>query len=574
MVTAASRTFVPFVRLTLAGRAALLGLTLFAEKFALNFLVDFSAAQSATGLGAWVRIVQHAGFRFLVAFGLSLALFAFAARDPRWREIDAAASGRRVALRWLVVHAVAVLALVPLSYYLYGRGDAPLAIGPLVALWLVCALVAVLSLATALAPWSLWRSAARTLGLLWLYAALAAAVAASALQWSERLWAPTAAETFRLVHQVLRPFIPSLTVDPGTLVLRSQRFAVQVSDECSGLEGAGLVLAFCGAWLLCFRREYRFPRALLLLPAGLALSFALNVLRIAVLMLIGNAGYPQMAIYGFHSQAGWIAFNAVAGLLAMASRRSAWLHREGRPAAGAVTAPGVGGAPGAGGAPVALRSGNVEARFTVAENPTARYLMPFLCILAAGMLSRSLSSGFETLYGLRLLAAAAALVWAWPRLGRLDWRFGWRGLGAGVAIFLIWIAAARLLTRPEAMPPALLALSAPARLAWIAIRVAAAVITVPLAEELAFRGYLLRRLISSDFESVRFRDVGATALLVSAAVFGAEHGALWLPGVVAGLVYGAVAMRTGRLGEAVTAHATTNALLAAYVLVAGQWQLW
>jgi hypothetical protein len=33
-------------------------------------------------------------------------------------------------------------------------------------------------------------------------------------------------------------------------------------------------------------------------------------------------------------------------------------------------------------------------------------------------------------------------------------------------------------------------------------------------------------------------------------------------------------MRTGRFGEAVAAHATSNALLAAYILLGSQWQLW
>jgi len=68
--------------------------------------------------------------------------------------------------------------------------------------------------------------------------------------------------------------------------------------------------------------------------------------------------------------------------------------------------------------------------------------------------------------------------------------------------------------------------------------------------------------------------VGATALIFSAVAFGLEHGALWLPGVIAGLAYAWVVMRTDHFGEAVAAHATTNALLAGYVLGMGQWQLW
>jgi hypothetical protein len=33
-------------------------------------------------------------------------------------------------------------------------------------------------------------------------------------------------------------------------------------------------------------------------------------------------------------------------------------------------------------------------------------------------------------------------------------------------------------------------------------------------------------------------------------------------------------LRRGRIGQAVVAHATTNALIAAWVLVRGDWYLW
>lgn len=549
--------------MSLAARAALLGLVLFSEKFALNFLVDFNATEHATGLGGLVRDAQHIGFRFLVAFAVSLALLAYARADARWPALNEAARDAPVRLKWLVLHALLLLPLLPLSYYMYGDRGAALPFALMAPLWALCAAGAVVALVAGLAPAAVWKSAARTLGVLWLYAALAAAVAASAMQWSEALWRPTAAITFRAVYRLLIPLIPSLSADPSTLVLRSQRFAVEVSDQCSGLEGAGLLLTFCAAWLLCFRREYYFPRALLLLPLGLALSFALNVLRIATLMLIGDAGYPQMAIYGFHSQAGWIAFNCIAGLIAFASRRSRWLnrvaHEERRaiaPSAAAVSAAGTVGAVGA-----------------VGENPTAAYLLPFLLILGAGMIARALSSGFETLYVLRPLAAGIALVLFWPRLRRLQWSFSWRGPLVGVGIFVLWVGIGHFLTSPVGMAPTLVAMPPVERIAWLVVRIGAAVITVPMAEELAFRGYLLRRIESSDFESVRFRAVGATALIFSAVAFGLEHGALWLPGVIAGLAYAAVVMRTERFGEAVTAHATTNALLAVYVLTMGQWQL-
>jgi len=61
---------------------------------------------------------------------------------------------------------------------------------------------------------------------------------------------------------------------------------------------------------------------------------------------------------------------------------------------------------------------------------------------------------------------------------------------------------------------------------------------------------------------------------VSALVFGLCQGAFWLPGTITGIIFGLVYMRTGRLGEAVAAHATANALITLAVLAGSQWQLW
>ena len=102
----------------------------------------------------------------------------------------------------------------------------------------------------------------------------------------------------------------------------------------------------------------------------------------------------------------------------------------------------------------------------------------------------------------------------------------------------------------------------------------AAVFTVPLAEELAYRGYLMRRLSHREFDSVPFRSVRWPALAISAVVFGVAHGALWLPGIAAGVAFGWLLMHTGRIGESVVAHALANGLIAASVLAANQWQLW
>jgi CAAX prenyl protease-like protein len=138
----------------------------------------------------------------------------------------------------------------------------------------------------------------------------------------------------------------------------------------------------------------------------------------------------------------------------------------------------------------------------------------------------------------------------------------------------VWIAAARALIPAAGMPGELAAMHPAARALWIGSRLAGSVVTVPIAEELAYRGYLLRRIGHSAFEEVPFQSVRWPALCATAVIFGLAHGALWLPGIVAGLAYGWVVIHRGRLGEAVTAHATTNGLVAAAVLGWQQWQLW
>jgi exosortase E/protease (VPEID-CTERM system) len=312
------------------------------------------------------------------------------------------------------------------------------------------------------------------------------------------------------------------------------------------MEGAGLILAFSLIWLWMFRRECRFPHALVVIPAGMAAMFASNVLRIVVLVLIGMAGAPAIAVGGFHSQAGWIAFNGIALALAFTAPRIRW-----------------------------LRAGASEGTPTAAPalNPSVPYLLPFACILAAGMLSRAASGEFEWLYPLRFFSAVAALWFFRRAYSKLNWRPTWMGLLTGVGVFALWMALDRG-AAAHGPSGALMAQPAAVRILWIVFRALAATITVPVAEELAFRGFLARRVVSADFKAVDFRRLTLTAVLVSSVVFGLMHGERWLAGALAGVAYALVLRRGRSMGDAVLAHAATNALIAISVLACGQWQLW
>jgi CAAX prenyl protease-like protein len=109
--------------------------------------------------------------------------------------------------------------------------------------------------------------------------------------------------------------------------------------------------------------------------------------------------------------------------------------------------------------------------------------------------------------------------------------------------------------------------------AWIALRVIGSVAIVPVVEELAFRGFLTRRLSSIDFQSIPLDRLYWPTLLISSAAFGLLHGR-WLAGMLVGVLYGLALCRRGKLGDAIIAHAVTNGLIAATVLATGDWTMW
>lgn len=457
------------------------------------------------------------------------------------------------------------LAILCLESFAAATAHEPLSLSPalLFILRSTLTLATVLLLALALLPLPAWIRLRRITGLLWLYATIAGALTSLLRLPMQSLWTSQnfalghwlQSATFTCVAHLLVPILPGLEVNAPGYILSAPNFAIYVAPACSGLEGLGLVLVFTVAWLIWFRREFRFPHALLLIPIALIAVWLLNVVRIAALMLIGNAGSPEIAMTGFHSQAGWIAFTLVALSFSVATRHLRWTQRS---------------------APASSPSLSAASAEAAGESTaTPAYLIPFLAILAASFLTRAASGAFEWLYPLRFVIALIAL-WCFRRTYRtINLRFHWTALLAGLAVFLIWIVP-DLGQAPASSPIAsgLAQLSPGARLLWIAFRIAAAVLTVPIAEELAFRGFLARRITTRNFDSLPFAHLTLIPILLSSLAFGLLHGSHWHVGVIAGIVFALLARYRNRLGDAIAAHATANLLLAVWVLASGNFNLW
>jgi CAAX prenyl protease-like protein len=209
-------------------------------------------------------------------------------------------------------------------------------------------------------------------------------------------------------------------------------------------------------------------------------------------------------------------------------------------------------------------------------NPVLPYVAPFVALLAAMMATAALSAGFDWLYPVRVLVVVPVF-WLFRReYATLTWRWSWEAAAVGVGVFLAWLGLELGLPHVDAGPTLVSRLDALApqwKVIWLVFRVVGSVVIVPVVEELAFRGYLTRRLISADVGSVPLGQFSWFSFVTSSVLFGALHGR-WLAGILAGVAYALVFYRRRCLVDAIVAHAVTNGLIAATVLLGGQWGLW
>jgi hypothetical protein len=185
------------------------------------------------------------------------------------------------------------------------------------------------------------------------------------------------------------------------------------------------------------------------------------------------------------------------------------------------------------------------------------------------------------LYPTKTLLVLLALIWLWRNFTELanpsdvkpiDWVIG---VVTGVVVFVLWInlaqdwatigqSAGYNPTDPQTGQPD-----------WtlVAIRIFGAAMVVPVMEELFWRSFVMRWISQQEFLRVDPARVGAKAFFITAVLFASEH-SLWLAGLLAGVAYNWLYMRSRNLWVPVVAHAVTNGLLGFWVVQTHNWQFW
>lgn len=496
-----------------------------------QFFVSFECGETdAYGTCRFLRSLVARSLVIAAAFGLL-----YWARPAAFAGL-ATQSARHTGRVWMLLHLLGV-ALIWLPLMLTGGQDLAANFGTWAVIWAFgSALAAIGGLFWIAAPRDWWQLLAQDRFLPLLVVTVAAVVPDVAdlilPVWDLSL---ITEGTFTAVYHILRLFSATTFADPAAYIIGVETFAVHIAGQCSGVEGMALVTAFVLFYGLLFRKDLHLGRYwLTVLPLGILFSMLLNVVRITVLILIGAHISPDLAVNAFHSYAGWLFFTLLALGLIYLVQKNRWLHRD---PARHLTAP------------------------PVQSDPIAARILPFVVFMLAGIMAQALFSEPALAYPLIVLALAGA-VWTFrDHVRTLDWALDPVGIGAGLAVGLIWVALADHNSLAGAKLAQILAALPPlALMGWITFRLIGTILLVPLVEEMFFRGYVMARL---DRGSIAWRML---AIAVSTVLFAMLHGS-WLAAGIAGLVFALVMLRRGRVSDAVQSHIAANALVAAAALV-------
>lgn len=361
---------------------------------------DAACGIASKSLAALYCIIAAGGLFAILRPGLFRDLLAAEGHDARPLALNLAGIG---------------LAMAPVLFLREGMGAAM--IWPAFALWGIGMGLVLTGLLGWLAPWPRWRAFLGQAGLPLAVVLAAGGLAPALAVRLQPIWQiETISDmTFRAVSFLVETLGYQLYVDPLRKHIGEGDFIISVAPACSGIEGIALVTIFVSLYLWLFRSELRFPRAFLLFPIGIAASVALNVVRIAVLLLIGIEGQPELAVGGFHSHAGWLMFTIVALGIILVARRVPALHHA--PVARAAAAP----------LPPLWR------------DPVAARILPFAVFMLTAVAAPAISQHPAMLYPIRVILVAAAVALVWPALRSIVWRVSPLSWLAGILIGVMWV---------------------------------------------------------------------------------------------------------------------------------------
>ncbi len=165
-------------------------------------------------------------------------------------------------------------------------------------------------------------------------------------------------------------------------------------------------------------------------------------------------------------------------------------------------------------------------------------------------------------------------------VAEMRWKLSWEAVVVGIGIFAIWVGLDGLYPRLAKLDPVSWnphrQFGPDSAVGWacVVVRIAGTALVVPPLEEVFYRSFLYRYFVKINFLSMPLGRYHALSFFVTSILFGLMHPDRWLAGIICGLAYQWLVVRTDRLGDAMTAHGITNFLLGLWVVWRGAWNFW
>lgn len=211
------------------------------------------------------------------------------------------------------------------------------------------------------------------------------------------------------------------------------------------------------------------------------------------------------------------------------------------------------------------------------------YWLPMLVFIALTVVGDKWRTLYPATYLTKTIVVALLLCLFWRHYTSIRWSHSWLGVLTGIVGVFQWVGMQLWLQenfeffRPagEAFDPSSFFSNSGLLYAFLAVRIAGAVLLVPIMEELFWRDFLWRTMIGpNDFRKVRVGKWDTQAVAIVCVAFACVHGHCWLTAVVWAAMIAWLLVQTGSLGACIIAHAVTNLLLAMYVLWTKDWAFW
>ncbi len=215
----------------------------------------------------------------------------------------------------------------------------------------------------------------------------------------------------------------------------------------------------------------------------------------------------------------------------------------------------------------------------ILASPTWSRVAPFAVFAALTLLQQRFGDASQYwIYALKTAVGAGLLWLVRKQVNEMRWKFSWESVIIGIAVFGAWVGLdgcyPMLAERPASFNPnRTYGAGSTLAASFIGVRIIGSSLVVPLLEEVFYRSFLYRFIIKSQFLQVPLHRFDLRSFVLVAAVFGFGHYE-WLPGILCAFAYQGLVCRKGRLGDAITAHAITNFLLALWVVARNDYRFW